>query len=238
MILNVIDRTRLNNITHCYDQYIREPCLSAYRPAQKLMFLRLHELYNRKKTVFINVVSYFKHLPEFQNLNLDDQVLLIKQNIRLLIPLNYAILRTPVNSKFGGARIQTIGCKDNINLHDMLRPLAESFVEFVTYDPLIIKLLIIVLFFTTNSLTTKSIYDPAKYKQLNNIKQIQSSYVELLWIYMIEKYGEEDAIHLYTKMITKYLNIQIIIDQIDLIIQMNDDRQNIDSLMKTMLQLT
>jgi hypothetical protein len=238
MILNFIDRTRLNNITHCYDKYTREPWLSAYCPPQKPLFLRLDELYNRKKTVFINVVSYFKHIPEFQNLNLDDQVLLIKQNIRLLIPLNYAIFRASANSKFRRAHIQTIGCKDNINIHDMLRSLAESFIGFVTYDPLIIKLLMIVLFFTTNSLTTRSIYDPAQYKQLDNIKQIQSSYVELLWLYMIEKYGEEDAIHLFTKMIAKYLNIQIIIDQVDSIIQVNNDIQNIDSLMKTMLQLT
>jgi hypothetical protein len=55
---------------------------------------------------------------------------------------------------------------------------------------------------------------------------------------MIEKYGEEDAIHLFTKMIAKYLNIQIITDQVDSIIQVNNDIQNIDSLMKTMLQLT
>jgi hypothetical protein len=55
---------------------------------------------------------------------------------------------------------------------------------------------------------------------------------------MLEKWGEQDAVHLFTKMITKYLCVQITIDQIDAIIEENSDIQNIDDLMKTFLQLT
>jgi hypothetical protein len=183
-------------------------------------------------------VSYLKHLPELQTLDVDDQVSLIKQNIRLLNPLNCAILGAPMNSKCRITRIQVVGCKDNINLHAMFRSISDTFVDFVIYDPLIIKLLIVVLFFMTNSLTTKSIYDPGQYQQLKNIKEIQTSYIELLWLYMLEKCGEENAIHLLTRMITKYLHVQIIIDQIDSIIQMNKDIENVDALMKTILHLT
>ena len=93
-------------------------------------------------------------------------------------------------------------------------------------------------FFTANPLTTKAVIDPAVYIKPNNIKQMQSSYTELLWLYMLEKWGEQDAIHLFTKMITKYLFVQTTIDQIDAIIEENSDIQNIDSLMKTLLQLT
>ncbi len=186
----------------------------------------------------MNFVSYFKHLPESQTIHVDDQVTLIKQNIRLIMPLNYAIFRAPRNSQFRNNRIQTIGCKDNVNIHEMLRTLADSFVDFVFYDSLIMKLFIAVLFFTTNSLTTRAIYDPGQYKQLNTIKQIQSSYMELLWLYMLERYGEEKAINLFTRMITKYLHVQVVVDETDSIIHVNNDVQNIDALMKTMLQLT
>jgi hypothetical protein len=154
------------------------------------------------------------------------------------MPLNYAVFRAPRNSQFRNTRIQTIGCQNNANLHEILRSLAESFVEFVSYDSLLIKLFIIVLFFTPNSLTTRAIYDPGQYKQLNTIKQIQSSYLELLWLYMLERYGEEKAIHLFTRMISKYLRLQVVVDQTDSIIHMNNDVENIDALMKTMLQLT
>jgi hypothetical protein len=238
MILSSTDRIRLNNITHCFDQFTAEPCMSSYISPSKSLPLRIDEFFNRKRSVFINLISYFKHLPELQSLDMDDQVLLIKQNIRILIPLNYAILKTPTNSKFGKIHIQTIGCVNNINLHDMYRSLSDTFVEFVKYDPILIKLLIIVLFFTTNPLTTKSLFDPAAYVQVNNIKRIQSSYIELLWLYMVEKFGQELAIHLITKMVTKYLTIQITIDRIDSIIEKNNDIQNIDSLMKTFLHLT
>ncbi|CAF4750994.1 unnamed protein product [Rotaria sp. Silwood2] len=238
MILSPTDRTHINNVTHCYDQFSGEPSSSTYCPTPEVLYLRIDEFFNRKKPIFINFISYFKHLPELQTLHVDDQVSLIKQNIRLLIPLNYAILKTPISSKFRSTYIQTVGCINNINLHHMFQSLSNSFVDFVTYDPIMIKLLMIILFFTTNPLTTRSIYDAAQYKQLDNIKQIQSSYTELLWLYMLEKCGEQNAIILFTRMITKYLYLQIIIDGIDSIIRMNNDIHKIDSLIQSFLQLT
>lgn len=237
-LLNQDDRVRLNNITHCYDQFFLEASLEGYVPAPKLVLLRLNDLFNRKRPIYINFVSFFKHLPEVQKIDVDDQVSLIKQNIRLIMSLNYAIFRTPNDSPFRSARIQTIDCVDNINMHAVLRDLAETFVECVAFNPLITKLFIIVLFFTTKPLTTRAIYDPGDYKHLNIIQQIQSSYLELLWLYMVEKYGERTAVNLYVRMITKYLHIQVVIDRMDRVIEMNNDVQNIDSLMKTMLQLT
>lgn len=237
-LLNPDDRTRLSNLLHCYDQFFLEASLSRYVPAPNLVLLRLNELFIRKRPIYVNFVSFFKHLPEAQTLHVDDQVLLIKQNIRLIMSLNYAIFRTPNDSPFRCARIRTIDCVDNINMHEVLRDLAESFVEFVAFNPLLIKLLIVVLFFTTNSLTTRAIYDFGEYKHLNLIQRIQQSYLELFWLYMLEKYGEKTTVRLYTRMIMKYLHIQMVIDQMDRVIEMNHDLENLDSLMKTMLQLT
>jgi hypothetical protein len=173
MILSASDRIRLNNISHCYDKYSIEPSVSVYSATLKFLLLRLHQFINCNKPVFVHFVSYLKHLPEVQSLDVDDQVLLIA-----------------------------------------------------------------VLFFTTNSLATKSIYDPGQYQQLNNITEIQTSYIELLRLYMLEKCDEENAIHLWTRMITKYLNLQIIYDHLDSIIQMNIDIEHIDALMQTLLHLT
>ncbi|CAF3532970.1 unnamed protein product, partial [Rotaria socialis] len=44
-------------------------------------------------------------------------------------PLNYAILQTPVNSKFRGSHIQTTGLYNNINIHEMLRQLSRSYLK-------------------------------------------------------------------------------------------------------------
>lgn len=237
-LLNPDDRIRLNNITHCYDQFFLDASLTGYVPAPKLILLRLNELFTRKRPIYVNFVSFFKHLPEVQKIDVDDQVSLIKQNIRLIMSLNYAMFRTPNDSPFRYARIQTIDCVDNINMHAVLRDLAETFVEFVALNPLIIKLLIIVLFFTTTPLTTRAIYDSGDYKQLNNLQEIQTSYLELLWLFLVEKYGEKTAIRVYVRMISKYLHIQVVIDQMDRVIEMNNEVQKMDSLMKTMLQLT
>lgn len=236
-ILSARDRMRLNNITHCYDQYSGEPSIANYNPPQEVLYLRLNDFFNRKKPIFINFISYFKRLPEFQQLNVDDQVLLIKQNIRILLPVNYALLKTPPNSKFRYTYIKTIGCIDNINLHTMYAYLSNCFVPFVTLDPLIIKLLLITLFFTTTN--SQSInYEINEYQDIESIKRIQSSYVELLWLYMIEKCGEDKARSLFINIIMKFTHLQTMLDQIDSIIRVNEDIQHIDDLMKSILQLT
>ena len=187
--------------------------------------------------MLINFISYFKHLPEFDRVHVDDQVLLIKQNIRLLLPINDALLNnSAVHSQFHSPNIQTIGCLNNINLHTIYQHLSDSFVEFVSSDSSMVKILLIVLFFTANSQSINS--ESLKYQQILTIKSIQSSYVELLWLHLTEKWGEVQAIHFYTKVIATYLRLQIIVDRIDSIIRLNDDVQYLDSLMKIILQLT
>ncbi|CAF1094574.1 unnamed protein product [Adineta ricciae] len=235
--LTSLDRVRLNNITHCYDQFSREPstlCMS--RPPESLK-LRIHEFYDRKRPVFVNLINYFKHLPELQALHVDDQVHLIKQNLRLIGPLNYALIRT-YKTQHVVPKIETVGCVNNANIHCMYRSLADMFMGFTKYDPIIIKIFLIILFFTSDAVTTTSIFQITRYEQSKRIKDIQYSYLELLWLYMLEKFGERDAIILFTKMITKYLHIQVVVDQIDSIVRMNSDVDKIDSLMQTILQLT
>ncbi|CAF0872999.1 unnamed protein product [Adineta ricciae] len=235
-LLNSTHRTHLNNLAHCYDQYVSEPTISGYTPPNELLCLRLHDFYNRKRPVIVNFINYFKHLPEFQQVNIDDQVLLIKQNAHALLPINYALLKTPSHSKFRYTYVQTIGCINQINLHTIYQFLSNSFVSFVVSDPLVIKLFTVILFFTTNTQTTN--IDTSEYKQLDYIKRIQTNYVELLWLYMVEKFGENQARNLYMNMIVKYLHLQDMIEQINTIIRLNDDVQFLDGLLKTILQLT
>jgi len=232
------DRDRLNNINNCYDQYTGEPCLTGYTPPTTLLTLRLNEFYNRKKPIVIRLISYLKRLPELQLLHVDDQVRLIKKNLRTLLPLNYAILKTPAQSKFGSTAIQTIGCGNHSNLHTTYQHLSNSFVPFVFNDPLVMKLFLLVIFFSPQALTSVSIYNFEEFHSTETIQMIQSSYAELLWTYLLERCGEKQAVQFYTKMISKYLQVQFIADEIDSIIRLYCDIESLDPLLKTVLQLT
>jgi hypothetical protein len=55
---------------------------------------------------------------------------------------------------------------------------------------------------------------------------------------MIEKYGEDTARNLFINIITKFIHLQKMIDQIDSIIRLNNDIPHLDVLMKSILQLT
>ncbi|UJR09349.1 hypothetical protein I4U23_013592 [Adineta vaga] len=236
-ILTALERVRLNNIIHCYDQFSCEPsaCILSRLPSN--IQIRVNEFFDRKKPIFVNLITHLKQLPEFQTIHVDDQVKLVKQNLRLVSPMNYALIRVS-NSQITVPNIQTIGCINNINIHHMYRSLADIFIEIAVRDPIILKLFLIISFFTTDSVTTISILQLEHFEELRHIKNIQSSYVNLLWSYMLEKCGEINAILLFTKMITKYLHIQTIVNEMDSIIRVNDDVQKIDGLMQTILQLT
>jgi hypothetical protein len=236
ILLNSVDRQRLDNITHCYDEYTGEPCILNYVPPATLLLLRINEFINRKKPIIVHFISYFKHVPDFQQLHVDDQVLLIKRNLRTLLPLNYALLKTPVRSKFAYTCVQTIDCRDNVNLHLVFQTLSNLFVQFVTFDPLIIKLLIVILFFSRDTSTFTN--DRATYNEPKAIQNIQTLYIELLWSYMIDKWGERQAIKIYTNMIGKYLGVQIIMNQIDSMVRHDSIIECIDPLLQTVFQLT
>ena len=235
MHLNADDRTRVNNITHCYDQFTGEPCVLNYVPPPHPITVTLNEFFNRKKPVIVHFIAFFKHLPELQVLDIDDQVSLIKQNLRLLLPLNYALLKTPARSKLSFTKMRTVGCVNDVDVHRLFLRLSDSFVPCVTFDPIVIKLFVLVLFFTRHSFVNEH---PNEYKQTNVIKQIHTSYTELLWLYMIDKCGEKHAVQLFTQLITKYLYVQIIMDSIDAIVRLNTTVDCLDSLLQTVLDLT
>jgi len=219
----------LNNITHCYNQYASEPCISKFNPSNETLYLRLCEFYNRKKPIIVHFIDYYKHIPDFQQLNIDDQVGLVKENIRYLLPINYALLKTPEQSKFRYAKIQTIDCYENTNLHYLYAYLSNQFVPLVAYDSLMIKLVLIILFFSTNS---------NELKQWNVVQMIQTNYLNLLWTYMLDKYGENQARCLFMNIIMKYLHLQQVIEQIDFVIRSNECIDQLDELLKSVLQLT
>jgi hypothetical protein len=181
--------------------------------------------------MIIDFISYFKHLPEFERIHVDDQVLLIKQNIRFLFPINDAILSQLGCSPFSDKNIQTIACAHNINLHAVYRSLSNSFMQFAVRDPTIMKIFLVILLFTPSFQSIDS-------NRSNSIHRIQSSYVELLWLYLIAKFSEKQAIDLFMRLTSAYLRLQIIVDKIDSIIRSNDDVHYLDSLMKIVLELT
>lgn len=236
--LSADHRDRLNNINQCYDQYTGEPSLNGYTPPTTLLTLRLNDFYDRKKPIIVHLISYLKHLPELQLLPIDDQVQLIKKNLRTLLPLNYAILKTPARSKIGSTSIQTIGCGNHTNLHSTYQHLSNSFVPFVFNDPLVMKLFLLVVFFSTQPLNSVALYQFQEFHAAETIQATQSFYAELLWTYLVERCGEKQAVQFYTKMISKYLQVQFIVDEIDTIVRTHIDVEALDPLLQTVLQLT
>lgn len=229
-VLSANDRMRINNVLHCFDRYAVFTNIGKSSTVEKQFPLSLVDYFNNKRPIIINLIGYFKHLPELARLHLDDQVLLIKQNLRFLLPIHYALLNE-----------STILFDENTKIIDRCLPanyrsLSMLFSQYVDIDSRMMKIFLIVLFFDANTRTMS--IDSVKYFNSLTIKEIQSSYVELLWLYLLEKRGEIQAVHLLNRLINSYLHSQTSVDEIDSIIRCSDEISQLDSLMKIVFQLS
>ena len=67
---------------------------------------------------------------------------------------------------------------------------------------------------------------------------MQASYIELFWLYLVEKWGEQQAVRWATKLLNTYLRLQVPINEIDMHIRSTVHLDALDSVMKVVLQLT
>ncbi len=163
------------------------------------------EILNSYSVSVLRLLSFFKQLPEFNQLNVDDKVTLIKYNLMTVLGINSAlsynrktnqIIETDSDMPWSTQLYQLVyGYNICIRLHKIF----ESFLHIVNYDKKIIQLSLIILILTKGFSTTDS-HEPI----LNDtmaVYRTQNYYIELLWKYMEATHGSEVAVRLFSELI-------------------------------------
>jgi hypothetical protein len=168
---------------------------------------------NSHSVPLIRLLAFFKQIPEFDQLNVDDKVTLIKFNLLPLLciscTLSYKIetdqiVETDSDVPWDSSVIQEVYGYDG---YLQMRKIFESFVHIAKYDQKIIQLALITLILTKGFSTGTSELEPV----LNDyiaVYRAQNYYTELLWKYIETVHGTEKAIQIWSKLVTHFITWQ------------------------------
>ncbi|CAF2910410.1 unnamed protein product [Rotaria sp. Silwood2] len=173
----------------------------------------LLEYLNSRSVSALRFLTFFKQIPEFNQLHVNDKLILTKYNLLPLFILNCALLfnidtkqirETYTDAPWNSSILQIIhGSETCLKVKKLFR----SFVHIRLYDYKIIQLVLVVLFLTKGLSTGGGVPEPI----LNDgmaVYRAQNYYLELLWKYMETIHGFEQAFRIYNKIITRFLTWQ------------------------------
>ena len=195
--LSPSDQVVLANIFHAYEN----TCIIA-KNAQFPTFpvaqhTSIHAFFNEVAVLFPVFIEYFKNVPEFASINMDDKLRLVKNHFGMMLNINEPIMH-PVTSS------NLIATWTNIYGVDIAARLLKrnQILEQFLYDALLLKLVLIVLVLSSSNarmLETTDIDQICDYPL--PIYAAQNVYVALLWRYILSRSAsEDDAVRFYNRL--------------------------------------
>jgi len=163
--------------------------------------------------VALRFIDFFRQIDEFEDLHLDDRLNLIKNNVLLVFPISKCFHYSPVDDccSFGEneaavrqRQFYTL-CGDSNGMRDEFVKVVLSLVEFTKQDPTTLSLLSAILFFSRGLLINE---DEPLLKDSLAVNRAQSYYTKLLWNYLVNQLGENEAYIYFTQLLTIIFRIQ------------------------------
>jgi hypothetical protein len=198
---------------------------------------------NSHSVPLIRLLAFFKQIPEFDQLNVDDKVTLIKFNLLPLLCINCTlsykietdqIVETDSDVPWDSSIIQEVYGYDG---YLQMRKIFESFVRIAQYDQKIIQL-ILVTFILTKGFSTGIVEFEPLLSDGMAVYRAQNYYAELLWKYIETVHGTEKAVHIWGQLITHFITWQLLHKDLRENVQRNllstDDMNELLPLMKTL----
>lgn len=161
----------------------------------------------------MRLLTFFRQIPEFNQLNVDDKVTLIKYNLMPLVILNCTlsykaetntVLESDSDVPFDPKIMQEI---HGAEIFQQVKKIFDSFVRIAQCDQRIIQLVLVVLILTKGFSTDAESSEPT----LNDgmaVYRAQNYYTELLWKYMEATHGSTNAIRIFNELVAHFRSWQ------------------------------
>ncbi|CAF1587876.1 unnamed protein product [Adineta ricciae] len=200
---------------------------------------------NSHSVPLIRLLTFFKQIPEFSELNVEDKVTLIKFNLLPLLCINCTlsykietdqIVETDSDVPWDPSIIQEVYGYEG---YLQMRKVFESFVYIAQYDHRIIQLALITLILTKGFSAGEGELEPI----LNDgmaVYRAQNYYSELLWKYIETMHGRHRAISIWSKIVTHFITWQTLHKRLRDNVQKNlskTDTSELLPLMKTLFHI-
>ncbi|CAF1388192.1 unnamed protein product [Rotaria sordida] len=218
VLLHESDWCHLTNIvsayeTHCLKTYIQQRSTMYSNETKSCQHQHLPTKYCTAlpMTLTISLCSFLQSLPAFHSLSHINRMFLCKNNLRLLLFPNMFELRQscffePWQISLEKATWELI-CGPQ--LFEEFNRTAKLVERSLITDPIIIRLWLVVLFFSSSLFCLYDNYLLLKIpKKKTAIIDIQNIYATLLWKYLLYRHGYFGAVQIYSNLIHTYLQMQ------------------------------
>jgi hypothetical protein len=200
---------------------------------------------NSHSVPLIRLLAFIKQIPEFDQLNVDDKVTLIKFNLLPLLCMNCTlsykietdqIVETDSDVPWDSSIIQEVYGYDG---YLQMRKIFESFAHIAKYDQKIIQLALITFVLTKGFATGCGELEPILHDGLAAYRA-QNYYAELLCKYIETVHGHEKAVNIWMKLVTHFITWQTLLKNLRENVQKNllsTDMTELLPLMKSLFHI-
>jgi hypothetical protein len=175
----------------------------------------LIETLNSRSVSVMRLVVFFKQIPEFNQLNVDDKVTLIKYNLLTVFCINCVLSYRTENDQIMEAEsdlpwnTQYAQILYGYNIYMQAKKIFASLSQIVKCDKKIMHLALITLVLIKGFSITVAPDEPILNDKMA-VYRLQNYYTELLWKYMETIHGHEKAVQLFSKLIVDVISWQTI----------------------------
>ncbi|CAF3602114.1 unnamed protein product [Rotaria sp. Silwood1] len=225
------DRILLNNINNAYQLTIDKYDYSYVNKYTSLT--SLIQFMNDENVMYESLINFFKHIPEFKQLDIDDQIILIKTNLLIIIHLHHVIVYNFQDcTNLGNHMSKWI----NEDFHYQMVQIRRYFYRFMNY-PLLLELALLVFMFSINLSALSDINQSYEYKNKKILFHFQNYYTNILWRYLNYLFDEKQAIESMQIIVMQILRYQLLMITMKNSIQQNPDCNKFHVLMQSVFEL-
>ncbi|CAF1535485.1 unnamed protein product, partial [Didymodactylos carnosus] len=195
----------------CFKLNTTEDSLPLYPLTKKLT--AICQILNVKNITALRLINFYKKMREFQLCAEEDKVTLIKYNLPCIFFVHAVLGYDPLLDRYNEDTKHHIDGRDILLSHGLetyskITKLMTTLRSIVELDQIIVQLaLVIMLFckgFSASQTVEPILTDPLK------VFRAQNLYIERLWRFLDDRFGDKTATTIFTKLITQCLVIQII----------------------------
>ncbi|CAF2817061.1 unnamed protein product [Rotaria sp. Silwood2] len=210
--LSLSDDTLLSNIFHAYESTCMTAKKNRFQCFPAVQHTSLHDFFNEISHAFPVFIEYFKNIPEFSNIMVDDRIRLLKNHFCIMVNINEFLMHPETSSNLVVTWTNLFG----LDITERLLKRNQLLQSYV-YDLIVLKLVLIILVFSSsNSRNIDQLDLDLICDDPLSIFAVQNIYVELLWKYILSRSpNEQDGVKFFNKLMMCILYVQNIDMYID-----------------------
>ncbi|CAF3767121.1 unnamed protein product [Rotaria socialis] len=246
IMLTSADLQRIEEIEIAFEQRIEIAVYDTSQLNSRVDVTTFSHHLNSYSIPAMRLLTFFKQIPEFNELHVDDKLILTKYNLLSVFILHSALLfaidtkqirESEHDVPWNLSLLRTIHGEE---IYSEMRKIFSSLVHIRQYDCKIIQLVLIVLFLTKGISTDDGVRESILRNHMA-LSRAQNYYIELLWKYMVTMHGLQRAVRIFNVVVARFLAWQKLRDKLQDNIKHHlskIDRNELLPLMKSLLHIS